>query len=72
MFRVGDKVKIVKWSEPTMVGEICEVSETHQPGSVFVCRVRALNIEFWNCLVYASEIEKLPTKGEQLLLDFML
>jgi len=69
--KVGDKVRITKhaaWCG--LVGEICEVSETGFLDSEFICRIR--HKSSWNCLMLENEIEKVSTKGKQLLFEFMM
>jgi len=68
---IGDKVRIIKFPNPDMVGEMCEVTEIPDYPTKIICRVKAINIKHWNCLMYPNEIELRPRKGEQLMFPFM-
>lgn len=70
-FKIGDKVRIVKFPDSHMVGEICEVVDIEGYPSKFVCRVETINVKHWGCLMYPGEIEPCLRKDEQLLFPFM-
>ena len=71
-FKVGDKVRIVKSKTfPDLIGNIYEVTVVEPPFSLFACRVKSLQGGGWNCLMFEKEIEKVVTKGQQLLFSFM-
>ena len=65
-YKVGDKVRIVKFPDKEHVGMICEVLRISSPDSAFCCRVKGRT--GFNCLMFSNEIEKVITKGQQLML----
>ncbi len=70
-FKIGDKVRITPnaaWCG--LVGETCVVSEVQNFNSKFACRVKHISSN-WDCVMLEGEIEKLSTKGQQLLFSFM-
>lgn len=71
MFKIGDKVKVVKSEDfPDMVGKICKVLTVQPSNSLFACRIIESKGDF-SPLMYDYEIEKVSAKGEQLLFSFM-
>jgi len=72
--KIGDKIRI-KDNFPGIrrrgtVCEVCEVKESWDYESRFTCRVREIG-GLWSCLVLEQEIEKVTTKGQQLVFSFM-
>ena len=66
MFKVGDKVRIIKFPSKSCIGMICTVIEDAD-GSDYCCRVKN-PLTHWNCLMLPGEIESIAKVGEQLLL----
>ncbi len=74
--KIGDKIRIRDtFPETGRGGKIYEVSQTAAEwdyNSVFICRVQEIDTPFpWSCLMFEYEIEKIVTKGPQLLFPFM-
>ena len=70
-YKVVDKVRIIKsFDFPDMVGRVYKVGEVQPLNSIFACRVIDEKTG-WSPLMYGKEIEKMPTKGQQLLFEFM-
>ena len=72
--KIGDKVRIKDIFQVAKrvgkVHEVCQVAEDWDYESEFICRVREID-GFWSCLMFEQEIEKVVTKGQQLLFSFM-
>lgn len=66
-FKIGDIVRIVKFSTRNNIGKVCEVTGVFSYG-YYDYRVRWMQNKNWERLMYADEIEKV--KG-QLLFSFM-
>ena len=72
-FKIGDKVRLINYFETGLNGSIGFISEVRKPGICFPYRVdfrSSLPHSFW-LPVRADEIEKVSTKGQQLLFSFM-
>ncbi len=70
-FKVGDKVRIVKFPDITVIGQIARVTYSYNCSSTFICDVQLLSNSDWECPMKANEIECAIKVGEQLLFDFM-
>lgn len=66
--KIGDKVKIIKFPKTSCIGYICEVTELYK--EPWCCSVENIKTG-WECIMYSHEIEKVATKGQQLLFSFM-
>ena len=64
--KVGDKVKIINFPIADCIGKIYILTSVSPFTSCFAGRVELSG--YGNTLVYKKEIEKVPRKGEQLLL----
>lgn len=76
VFKIGDKVKIVKSDDfSDIIGRLCEVTAIMPKSSLFACRVTggtpSSPIYPYEVLMFDWEIERVVTKGQQLLFSFM-
>ena len=69
MFKVGDKVRLISFPIEDYIGKIHELVSIQPPSSAFVGRLKIRG--YGNVLVYRREVEKVATKGKQLLFGFM-
>jgi len=67
-FKIGDRVKIVKFPNKRCIGYICEVIDDKITGTNFCCKVVAISNPEWRCVMKSDEIELCLKRGEQLLL----
>lgn len=68
-FKIGDEVKLISFPYHKMIGKIGVVIEVRSFGRDFPYRIRIDN--FFNPAVLEHEIEKVPTKNQQLIFEFM-
>lgn len=70
-FKVGDKVRIVKFPDTDVVGREAIIISVYCDSDLYPYRIEDFLNSSWGCLVLANEIEKVTTKGQQLLFSFM-
>lgn len=72
-YKIGDKVRIIKFPNQDCIGYICEVIEilNYSSSYEYCCKVKCITVPNWECLMLPNEIEKIPIKGQQLLFSFM-
>jgi len=69
-FKIGDKVRIVKFPDEDIVGLIGKVTEIAR-NPMFACDVKLVSDPNWICSMHSHEIEPLIKVGQQLLFSFM-
>lgn len=70
-FKVGDKVRIVKFPDTDVVGREAIITNVYCNSGLYPYRVKDLLDNSWDCLMQTNEIEKIIVKNQQLLFDFM-
>lgn len=68
--KIGDKVRIVKFPDEDIVGQIGEVVEAAN-NPLFVYGIKLVSNQDWICSMYVHEIEPFIKVGQQLLFSFM-
>ena len=68
-FKMGDKVKLIHFPYNSMVGQIGVIIEVRSSGYEFPYRIKIS--DSFKPAVLEREIEKVVTKNQQLLFEFM-